>query len=97
MDDNLVIKAGIFIGGGAMLIYLAAFFPRALEVLPFNRWFLVGPPASRLATILIATACIVYGLLVGGIIPSMHSGLVFVFCATLGVSAALYDLARLDP
>ena len=89
-------EGGVLVLVGAAMICVAVAFPKFLALLgalPWMRWFLIGPPASRVATIMIGATCILYGLLVAGLIPVQYGGLVFFSCITLMVFAGLHDMA----
>ena len=94
MDNASYDAAGTAILFGAAIIYIAIFFPSVLRFLPYNRWFRIGPVASRVAAVLIACAIVLFGLVLGQVIPMQYKGLAFVCCATLIVAAGLYDLSR---
>ena len=95
MDSVSYQLGGVLLIGGAALVYLAAFFPRALHFLPRNRWFFgFGREVTRVAAGLIGCACMLYALVLGQVIPAAYKGLAVVCCLALIAAAGLYDLTR---
>jgi len=97
LDSASYLLGGVLLLGGAAIVYLAAFFPRALHFLQGNRWLRgFGREIGRVAAVLIGSASMLYALVLGQVIPAAYNGLAVVCCVTLVVIAGLYDLIRAD-
>jgi hypothetical protein len=82
--------AWFFIAAGAFVIYLAIFFPAAIDFVP-GHWLKLFR-ASRLAKILCASVAVLWGLLVVQIIPASYKSEVALACVILIAVAAIHDI-----
>jgi len=82
---------------GAILIYLALFFPKALSFIPHRRWFYFGPKTTRGGASLIGCAAILFGLVAGNVVPEYYKGLAVLGCLILLAVAFIYDSSQSSP